>query len=92
MVVLYILAQTVNLFLGLVYFAMAARAILSWFIPEDGSVFMGILVFITEIFISPVRFLLSRFRFVSECPIDISYMAAFFLLMIIRMALPIPTL
>ncbi len=92
MAILYIFAQTVNLFLGLVYFAMLLRAILSWFMPEDGSALMGILVFITEIFITPVRFLLSRFRFVNECPIDISYMAAFLLLAILQMALPVPTL
>lgn len=92
MVILYILAQTVRLFLSLVYFAMLLRALLSWFVEEDGNVIMALLVFVTEPFISPVRFLLSRFRFVNECPIDISYMAAFFLIMILQAALPIPTL
>ena len=92
MAILYIFAQTINLFLSLVYFAMFLRAILSWFMPEDGNAFMGMLVFITEIFVAPVRFFLSRFRFVNECPLDISYMAAFLLLMVLQMALPVPTL
>ena len=92
MTVLYVFAQTVNLFLSLVYFAMFLRAILSWFMPEDGSFFMGILVFITEIFVAPVRLVLSRFRAINEAPVDISYMAAFLLLMLIRMVLPVPTL
>ena len=92
MVLLYLLAQTVNLFLGLVYFAMFLRAILSWFIPEEGSALMGILVFISEIFISPVRLIMSRFRFVREAPIDISFMVAFLVLAVLRISLPVPTL
>ena len=92
MVILYILAQTIRLFLSLVYFAMFIRAILSWFIAEDGNVVMAILMFITEPFIVPVRFLLSRFRFVNECPIDISYMVAFGLIILLQAFLPVPML
>ncbi len=92
MVILYILAQTVNLFLGLVSFAMLLRVLLSLFMPEDEGIIMGILVFITEIFVVPVRLILSRFRFVNETPIDISFMVAYFLLLLLRLVLPVPTL
>jgi len=91
-VILYILAQTVNLFLGLVSFAMLLRVLLSLFMPEDEGIIMGILVFITEIFVVPVRLILSRFRFVNETPIDISFMVAYFLLLLLRLVLPVPTL
>ena len=92
MVILYILAQTVNLFLGLVSFAMLLRVLFSLFMPENEGVIMGLLVFITEIFIVPVRLILSRFRFVNEAPIDISFMVAYFLLLFLRLLLPVPTL
>ena len=92
MIILYILAQTVNVFLGLVSFAMLLRVLLSLFMAEDENVIMGILVFITEIFVTPVRLLLSRFRFVNEAPVDISFMVAYFLLLFLRLVLPVPTL
>lgn len=92
MVVLYILAQTVNLFLGLVSFAMLLRFLLSFFMPEEEGVLMGILVFITELFVAPVRFLLSRFSFVNESPVDISFTVAYFVLILLRLFLPVPTL
>lgn len=80
------------LLLGLVETAMLVRAVLSWFIMEEGNVFMTVLVFVTEPFITPLRFLLSRFRFVNECPIDIPYMATFFVLSFLQLFLPVPTL
>lgn len=92
MVLLYILARTGQVLLGLVYFAMFLRAILSWFIREEESVLMGLLAMVTEPAIIPVRGILMRFRFVQECPIDISFMATFMLIFFLQQALPVPTL
>ena len=92
MAILYVLAQTVNLFLGVLSIAMLLRCILSWFMPEDSNLFMVLLVFITEIFIFPIRLVLSRFRFVNEFPLDISFLVAVLVLMFLRATLPVPTL
>ena len=92
MAILYVLAQTVNLFLGVISIAMLLRCILSWFIPEDSNLFTVTIVFITEIFIFPIRLFLSRFRFVNEFPLDISFLVAVLFMMLLRAALPVPTL
>ena len=92
MIVLYILARTGQILLGLIYFAMFLRAILSWFIREEESVLMGLLAFVTEPVVAPVRGFLMRFRFVQRCPIDISFMVAFMLVFFLQQILPVPTL
>lgn len=92
---LYIFAQTVRLFLTVVYFAMFARAILSWFDMGEGGL-IGVLsafaTMLTEPLIMPVRLLLSRFSFVERCPFDLSFMATFFLLVIVQAFLPVPVI
>ena len=92
MVLLYVLARTGQVFLGLIYSAMFLRAILSWFIRDEESVLMGLLAFVTEPAIIPVRSFLMRFRFVQQCPIDLSFMATFMLIFFLQQALPVPTL
>lgn len=92
MVVLYVLARTGQVLLGLIYSAMFLRAILSWFIRDEENVLMGLLAFITEPAIIPVRGILMRFRFAQECPIDLSFMATFMLVFFLQQLLPVPTL
>ena len=92
MVVLYVLARTGQVLLGLIYSAMFLRAILSWFVRDEESVLMGLLAFVTEPAILPVRGILMRFRFVRECPIDVSFVATFMLIFFLQQTLPVPTL
>ena len=92
MLLLYILAQTGYLLLGIVYFAMLLRAVLSWFLGDDESMIMAFLSMITEPVIMPIRYFLMRFRFVQQCPIDLSFTAAFFLIFFVQQLLPVPTL
>lgn len=92
---LYIFAQTVRLFLSVTYFAMFARAILSWFDTGEGGVISALSAFtamLTEPLILPVRMILSRFSFVERCPFDLSFMATFFLLVIVQAVLPVPVI
>lgn len=88
---MYCLVSAVDIFLGIAYLAMLLRAILSWFPLEEGNRFEAFLILLTEPLIIPVRVILSRFRFVEECPIDLSFGAAFFLLMILESLLPAVT-
>ncbi len=92
MLFLYILAQTGYLLLGLVYLAMLLRAILSWFVRDEESVIMAFLSMITEPVIMPIRYFLMRFRFVQQCPIDISFMVSFVVIVFVQQLLPVPAL
>lgn len=71
---------------------MFLRAILSWFIMGDQNPIMAALTMVTEPFIAPVRALLSRSRFLSEIPIDLSFLVVFLAISVLKSALPIPVL
>ena len=90
--VFYVAANTAYYLLWIIQIMLFLRAILSWFIREEESVLMGLLAMVTEPAIIPVRGILMRFRFVQECPIDISFMATFMLIFFLQQALPVPTL
>lgn len=85
--VLYVFAMTVTLFLRVVYVAMFLQAILSWFIMDDSPV-MVVLSAVTLPIIYPVRAILSRIPALARFPIDISFLVAFVLLVIVMGALP----
>lgn len=83
-----ILARCVLLALSVLELAMLLRAILSFFIMDEDSRIMLFLAVLTEPIVAPVRALLSRFRFVAESPIDISFFVTMLLLSFITSALP----
>ena len=85
--VLYLFASTVALFLRVVYIAMFLQAILSWFVMDDSPI-MAILGAVTMPVILPVRALLSRIPALQRIPIDLSFLVAFVLLVIVMRALP----
>lgn len=85
--VLYLFASTVALFLRVVYIAMFLQAILSWFVMDDSPI-MAILSVVTMPVIFPVRALLSRIPALQRIPIDLSFLVAFVLLVIVMGALP----
>ena len=84
---LYILATTVSLALRAIYLAMFVQAILSWFVSED-NVVMAVLSVITAPIVLPVRALLSRIPALQRIPIDLSFLVAFLLLVLVMNALP----
>ena len=83
-----ILSRTVLALLSLLETAMFIRALLSFF-SRGESFFEQFLALITEPFIAPVRFLLMRFRFVQESPIDLSFFATFLIISVLQMTLPV---
>ena len=84
-----ILADTVNVLLFVIETAMMLRAILSFFPLDEENRFVLFLALVTEPVIAPVRALLSRFKFIAESPIDISFFVTFLLLSILRVILPV---
>ncbi len=84
--------MAVRIFLGVISTAMLLRVVLSLFMFDEESLILSLLYAITEPFVAPVRALLSRIRFVAECPLDISFLAVALLVSFLEMLLPIPML
>lgn len=80
----YILASVMDGLIGILLFFMLIRAILSWVTPYPTGGVMSVLYAVTDFIIDPIRLLLERFSFVRDCPIDLSFSAAFLLLCLLK--------
>lgn len=81
--------KTVGLLITAMQFLMMLRAIVSWLPIDEDSNLVNFLYAMTEPLIVPVRALLSRFDWLNDLPIDISFFVSFMLLSIVRILLPI---
>ena len=88
MEILYLYAKVIDILLGVIYFAMFLRVILSIFASPENKLNM-LCVLITEPFVAPFRLLLAKLNIGQGLPIDISFMVAYFALFIVRLLLPI---
>ena len=84
----YFLASLVAIVLDIVSFAMMVRILLSFFMPGEDNRITVFLALITEPFILPVRFILSRFKAFQSSPIDWSFTIAYFVIIMLRLMLP----
>ena len=84
----YFLASLVATLLDIVSFAMMARILLSFFMPGEDNRIAVFLALITEPFILPVRFILSKFKTFQSSPIDWSFTVAYFVIILLRFMLP----
>ena len=89
---LYIAATFIRLVLIAVNIAMLLRVVVELLFQGEESPFLAFLAAITEVFVMPFRMLLSRFRFVQECPIDIPFFVTALVLSVLQSVLPVPTL
>ncbi|MBO5790441.1 MAG: YggT family protein [Clostridia bacterium] len=88
MVFTYLLVNTTLVLLQVVYYAMLARVILSFFGVEDGPM-MALLAIITEPVAALFRYLLSLFGIGGEgSPIDWGFFVAMFAITFAQFALP----
>ncbi len=72
---LYVLIKFVVIFVDILWVAMLARAIMSWFVMGNGeSPIMNFLYVITEPLIVPVRMLCHRFGWFQGLPMDIPFL------------------
>ncbi len=90
--VLYLIAATVQLALGLLQLAFLLRAIFSFIDITGEGLFSRILFVITEPFIIPVRALMDRFGWGSDLPIDLSFLVSVVLLSLLSALLPVISL
>lgn len=77
---IYIIARTARLIIRAFEFCMFLRAVLSWIMPPDSNKVTVFLYNITEPVIHPVRSFLSRFEFIRNFPIDISFLVVLIIL------------
>ena len=86
---LYFLALTVKVLLDAVMVAMIIRVVLSLlFGPDGGGGFFAFIFFVTEIFITPVRFIFSKLHLFENSPLDMSFTFTYLLLSLVTMMLP----
>ena len=89
MIILYFFAKLVAITLDVISIAMIARMLLPLFTsPEDSRIYM-FLVFITEPFVIPVRFFLSKISAIQNSPFDWSFTAAYMIIVFLRLVLPV---
>ena len=84
----FIVSQTVYHFLSALTWLLLARVLMGFFIDEESPLYIFCCV-VTEPVVSPVRGLLSRIPALEGSPIDFSFMATCFIIMIVQSALPI---
>lgn len=85
---IYIIAKTVSVILGVVSLAMLVRAVLPWFIdPMDSRVY-ALACLITEPFIAPVRAVMVMLNIGQDSPIDWAFSITYILIWLLQNLLP----
>lgn len=79
----FVLTGFVDSVIGLLLLLFFVRAIMSWVSPIPQNKIEIFIYNVTEWFIDPIRRVLSRFRFVRECPIDLSFSVTIIILWLI---------
>ena len=79
-----ILIGTGRALLIILQISMLLRALLSWFpISEDNPILLFVQM-VTEPIIAPIRALFDKFGWFENFPLDVSFIVAYFLLMILQ--------
>lgn len=78
--------------LGILMLAMLIRAVLSFIPAAENWRFTEAVYYVSELAVAPVRTVIMRFSWAEELPIDISFMVAYFLIVLLRAFLPVGNL
>ena len=82
-----ILAKTVLYLLFALELAMLVRSVMSWFLADEENRFGRFLVVITEPVVAPVRILFNKFNWFQDTPLDVPFLVAFVLIILIQSCL-----
>ena len=86
---LFVVAKTVEIFIGLIVFAMLLRVILPLFIEEpESNKFYILATVLSELVVAPVRIIFDKFGIGKNSPFDWSFIVGYLFLIIIQSALP----
>ena len=86
--VFLILAKTVQIILDVVMLAMFVRMLMPLFFDAEGNLIYSLSCFISEPFIVPVRFLMTKLNVGQGSPIDWSFFATYLILSGLQLILP----
>ena len=86
--ILYILAKTVSVTLGVVSFAMLVRVILGFFVNPMESRAYEIACIFTEPFIAPTRAIMMKLNIGQDSPIDWAFSITYLIIWLLRSLLP----
>ena len=86
--ILYILAKTVSVILGVVSVAMFIRMILPWIIDPMESRIYALTCLVTEPFIAPVRAVMFMLNIGQDSPIDWAFSITYILIWLLQNLLP----
>ena len=78
---------TVRALLFILEICFLIRAVLSWFPISEENPILLFVTMVTEPIVAPVRALIDRMGWFQNLPIDLSFIIAYFLLMVVEMIL-----
>ena len=87
--VLFIIAQSVQLLLALVSFAMMIRALMPIFFDVENNRIYILACFISEPIIAPVRLIMAKLNIGQNSPIDWAFFVTYILIWILESILPV---
>lgn len=85
----YCLAKVVEIFLSVVSLAMLLRVVLQFFVDVEENKLFALCLVVSETFVLPFRFVMSKFNIGQDTPIDLPFMVAYIALAAISMFLPV---
>ena len=88
----YLLSNAASMLLGILMLAMLIRAVLSFIPAAEDWRFTEAVYYVSELAVAPVRAVIMRFSWAEELPIDISFMIAYVLIVLLRAFLPVGSL
>lgn len=86
--ILYIIAKTISVILGVVSTAMFVRMILPWFTDPMESRIYSLTCLLTEPFIAPVRAFMFMLNVGQDSPIDWAFSITYILIWLLQNLLP----
>ncbi len=84
---LYLIVQSVDIFLSFVILAMLVRSIMSLFMIDEDNKWFLLVYTVTEPFVFPLRNLFERMEWFRGSPIDVSYFCSAMLILLVQTAL-----
>ena len=87
-IILYLIAKTVSIILGLVMVSMIARMLLPIFVDAEGNTVYTLACLISEPFITPARAILLHLNIGQDSPIDWAFFLTYLILSLLRSAFP----
>ncbi len=87
--IFYILAKSVEILLSLVSTCMFLRVILQLFVDTENNKLFLFCATVSEIFVTPFRYIMYKLNILQDTPIDAPFMVAYLVIMLLGMLLPI---